>query len=110
MFSAVKFKGRSLYKWARKGITVPRKARKVTIKEISIKKTALPDVVFNVVCSKGTYIRQLCEDIGEKLGCGGHMAELKRLRSGDFHISQALDINRLKQFSDKELYNALIKL
>jgi tRNA pseudouridine55 synthase len=110
MFSAVKFKGKRLYKWARKGITVPRKARKVTIRNICIKEISLPDIVFDVSCSKGTYIRQLCMDIGGKLGCGAHMAELRRLRAGDFHISQAIDIDRLKGLPEKELYNALIRL
>ena len=108
MFSAVKYKGKSLYKWARKGIAVPRKARKVAIKELCVKEVALPDVVFSVSCSKGTYIRQLCTDIGEKLGCGGHMAELRRIRTGDFHISQALDIRRLRSLPDNELHNILI--
>lgn len=110
VFSAVKFKGRSLYKWARKGITVPRKARKVTVREISIKKISLPDIVFDVSCSKGTYIRQLCMDIGGKLGCGAHMAELRRLKAGDFHISQAIDADRLRGLSEKELHNTLIAL
>lgn len=95
VFSAVKFKGKSLYKWARKGIVVPRKARKVTIKNITVKEIALPDVAFDVFCSKGTYIRQLCADIGDKLGCGAHMTELRRIRSGRFHISQAISLDNL---------------
>lgn len=97
MFSAVKFKGKSLYKWARKGITVPRKSRKVTIKNIYVKEISLPDVVFDVSCSKGTYIRQLCVDIGDRLGCGAHMTELRRIRSGNFHISQAITIDELNR-------------
>lgn len=108
MFSAVKFKGRSLYKWARKGITVPRKTRKVTIKDIAIKEISPPDIVFNVLCSKGTYIRQLCMDIGGRLGCGAHMTELRRIRAGDFHISQAIGVDRLKSLSENELYNTLL--
>ena len=108
MFSAVKFKGKSLYKWARKGINVTRKARKVTIKGLSIKKITMPDVLFDVLCSKGTYIRQLCADIGEKLGCGAHMAELRRVRAGDFHISQAIGIDSLKSLSPDELNKKLI--
>ncbi len=108
MFSAVKFKGRSLYKWARKGITVSRKARRVTIKDLCIKEITPPDVVFDVRCSKGTYIRQLCADIGDRLGCSAHMAGLRRIRSGDFHISQAIDIDRLKSLTGDELYNLLI--
>jgi len=96
MYSAVKFKGKRLYKLARKGITVPRQARKITIKKLKINEISLPDVSFEVCCSKGTYIRQLCADIGDKLGCGAHMAELRRIRSGNFHISQAITIDELK--------------
>ncbi|MBL7071250.1 MAG: tRNA pseudouridine(55) synthase TruB [Candidatus Omnitrophica bacterium] len=99
MFSAVKYKGKRLYKLARKGVTVERKARKVTIKNISISEIGLPDVSLDVVCTKGTYIRQLCADIGEKLGCGAHMTELRRTRSGDFNISEAVSIDSLKKAS-----------
>ena len=109
MFSAVKFKGKSLYKWARKGITVPRKTRKITIKDISIKEISLPDIIFKVSCSRGTYIRQLCVDIGDRLGYGAHMAELKRIRAGDFHISQAVGIDELKSLSEDALHNVLIE-
>lgn len=108
MFSAIKFKGKSLYKWKRLGLSVPRKARRVTIKNICIKEIASPDVAFDVSCSKGTYIRQLCMDIGDRLGCGAHMTELRRLRSGDFHISQAIGIDRLQSLSADELCNALL--
>lgn len=108
MYSAIKFKGKSLYKWARKGVEIPRKARKISIKAIHIKKISLPDVVFDVTCSKGTYIRQLCADIGDKLGCGGHMAELQRTRSGIYDISQAIDVDKLKTLSADELKSILI--
>ena len=109
MFSAVKFKGKSLYKWARKGITVSRKKRKGTIKDLYIKEITLPDVVFDVKCSKGTYIRQLCADIGGKLGCGAHMVGLRRIKSGDFHISQAIGVDRLKSMGTDELHNLLMR-
>ena len=109
MFSAIKFKGKSLYKWARKGITVPRESRKVTIKNIFVKEISPPRVAFDILCSKGTYIRQLCVDIGEKLGCGAHMTGLRRTRSGNFYISQAISVDRLKGLPEEELYNALIR-
>ncbi len=108
MYSAVKFKGRALYKWARKGMEVPRSARKVTIRKISVKETLLPNVIFDVVCSKGTYIRQLCADIGDKLGCGGHMSELRRTRSGIYDISRAVSVEELKLLSPEELSGILI--
>jgi tRNA pseudouridine55 synthase len=109
MFSAAKFKGKSLYKWARKGITVPRKARTVVIKDISIKEISPPDVTFDVLCSKGTYIRQLCVDIGERLGWGAHMTELRRVKAGDFHISQAVELEKLKSMTEDELYKILME-
>lgn len=108
-YSAVKFRGRSLYKWTRKGIAVPRRPRKIIIKDISVREIATPDVVFDVLCSKGTYIRQLCIDIGEKLGCGAHMTELRRIRAGNFHITQAIELERLKSMSEDELYKVLME-
>lgn len=108
MYSAVKFRGKSLYKWARKGVEVPRKVRKINIKDIRIREISLPEVIFDVTCSKGTYIRQLCADIGDKLGCGGHMAELRRTRSGIYDISQAITVDKLKSLGSDELKSVLI--
>jgi len=109
MFSAAKFKGRSLYKWARKGIIVPRKVHTVIIKDISIKEISPPDVTFSVLCSKGTYIRQLCIDIGERLECGAHMTGLRRIKAGDFHISCAIELEKLKSMTRDKLYEVLMK-
>lgn len=96
MYSAVKLKGKALYKLARKGIEVPREPRCIHIKDINIRDISIPDVIFDISCSKGTYVRQLCADIGELLGCGGHMAELRRTRSGGYDISQAVALDNLK--------------
>ncbi len=109
MYSAVKFKGRSLYKLARKGISVARKPRPVMIEKIDIRDINLPYVRFEVVCGKGTYIRQLCTDIGEKLGCGAHMTSLRRTRAGDYRISQAKRIDELAKLTEDELGNLLIR-
>ena len=84
MYSALKVDGKKLYELAREGKTVERKARTVHFYEIDIKEINLPYVRFSVTCSKGTYIRTLCHDIGHKLGCGGCMEELIRTRSGNF--------------------------
>lgn len=108
MYSAVKFKGRALYKWARKGVEVPRKARRIKIKEMRISEIAIPDVMFEVTCSKGTYIRQLCADIGDKLSCGGHMTELRRTRSGPYDISRAVTIEELRALSGERLKSMFI--
>jgi len=83
-YSAIKFKGKSLYKWAREGITINPSPRSIEIYNISIDNIALPYVTFSVSCSKGTYVRSLCSDVGEILGCGACLASLRRTRSGNF--------------------------
>jgi len=99
MFSAVKIEGKKLYELAREGITVERTPRKVTIHSINIIDIKDNKVVFDVVCSKGTYIRTLCSDIGEKLGCGGHMSFLVRTRSGRFKLSDSLTLEEIYELS-----------
>ena len=83
MYSALKVNGKKLYELAREGKTVERKSRKVTIYQIHIKEIQLPRVRMEVTCSKGTYIRTLCHDIGNLLGTGGCMEELTRQKSED---------------------------
>ena len=80
MYSALKVNGKKLYELAREGKEVERKTRKVQILDIQIKEVKLPRVRMEVSCSKGTYIRTLCHDIGEELGCGGCMEQLLRTR------------------------------
>ena len=89
MYSALKVNGQRLYELARQGVTVERKKRSIEIYNIDIISIELPRVVFSVTCSKGTYIRTLCDDIGEKLGCGACMESLKRTASGRFKIEDA---------------------
>jgi tRNA pseudouridine55 synthase len=98
MYSAVKVKGVPLYKAARAGLTVPRISRECLIhdlKIVSFQRIPTVDVVFDVVCSKGTYVRTLCADIGETLGVGGHLAGLERRRVGRFALEQALTLAEL---------------
>lgn len=90
VFSAIKFRGRALYKWARKGIKVEAPPRWVTIKEIKLEELNLPYVTVTVTCSAGTYLRTLSFDVGRTLGCGGCLYSLRRLRSGNFEDSMAL--------------------
>lgn len=92
MYSALKVNGKKLYELAREGKEVTRKARNVQIKEIEILRIQLPKVEMRVVCSKGTYIRSLCDDIGEKLGCGAAMEFLQRTRVGNFRMGDALPL------------------
>lgn len=97
MYSALKVNGQKLCDLARKGIEVERKARKVEIYSIDILKTDLPRVRMRVHCSKGTYIRTLCHDIGEKLGCGGCMEELVRTRVASFEQKDALRLSEIER-------------
>jgi len=92
MFSSVKRSGRPLYKLARQGITVERPARDVEIFSLEVTGVSNPVVSFEVTCSRGTYIRSICHDSGRVLGCGAHMSGLRRLRSGVFHITEAVDL------------------
>lgn len=96
MYSALKVQGKKLYELAREGIEVERKARPVTFYEIQIQSVSLPYVVFSVTCSKGTYIRTLCHDIGEKLGCGGCMEKLLRTRVDRFDIQDSLKLSQIE--------------
>ena len=93
MYSAVKINGKRLYQLARQGRTVERPAREVTIHELVITKVELPLVTMRVRCSKGTYIRTLCQDIGEKLGTGGTMESLLRTRVGSFTLDQSIRLD-----------------
>lgn len=101
MYSALKVNGKKLYEYAREGIEVERKPRKVTIYSIEIKKIELPRVWFSVSCSKGTYIRTLCNDIGEKLGCFGCMETLKRTKASVFSISDSLKLSEIEKLRDE---------
>lgn len=89
MYSAIKVNGKKLYELARKGIEVERQPRRVEIPAIDILECKLPEIRFRVSCSKGTYIRSLCADIGDKLGCGAAMKSLVRTRVGVFVIEEA---------------------
>lgn len=100
MYSALKVDGKKLYELAREGKVVERKARPVTIHEIVIESMNLPEVVMSVSCSKGTYIRTLCNDIGDKLSVGGCMKELLRTKVGRFVLEETLtlaDLQKLKE-------------
>lgn len=111
MYSALKVNGKKLYELAREGKTVERKSRKVTIYQIHIKEIQLPRVRMEVTCSKGTYIRTLCHDIGNLLGTGGCMEELTRTKVGRFELKDSLKLEELSDLAQNgRLENALIPL
>ena len=101
MYSALKVNGRKLYELAREGKEIERRPRPITIYKLEILKEAHPEYTIKVECSKGTYIRTLCHDIGQKLGCGGVMAALTRTRVGRFEIDKALTLDELQSLSEK---------
>ena len=98
MWSAAKFGGKRLYKYARKGCTVDRKPREIFIRSIEPINVRIPDVTFRVVCSKGTYIRTLADEIGQRLGCGAYLTALERTRIGGYRIEDALSMDELLQY------------
>ncbi len=100
MYSALKVNGKKLYELAREGVEVERKARPVHFHEIEILSMELPVVKLRVVCSKGTYIRTLCNDIGEKLGCFAAMKSLLRTRVGSFGIAESITLRELEEKRD----------
>jgi len=121
MYSAIKIDGRKLYELARRGETVERQPRKIRVFDIKIIRIwdqpdefghdrehsgrlpgkMLKKALFEVHCSKGTYIRTLCHDIGEKLGCGGHMSFLVRTRAGRYDLDTALTLEEIRELSDR---------
>jgi tRNA pseudouridine55 synthase len=101
MFSALKRDGVPLYKLARKGIEVEREPRAVEIHSLSFDWIRLPEACFTVRCSRGTYVRTLASDIGEALGCGAHLLELRRTRSGLFREAEAISVETLAASLDQ---------
>jgi tRNA pseudouridine55 synthase len=93
LYSAVKYKGKPLYRWTREGSAVPRKSRQVEIYKIEIVSFAAeeePQLVLDITCSKGTYIRTLAVDLGHRIGCGAHLSALQRLSVGPYELKDAL--------------------
>ncbi len=107
LVSAIKYKGKPLYKLYKKGIIIKPEPKPVVIKKIEIEEIKLPYIRIRVFCSKGTYIRALCRDIGDKLGCGSTQIELKRTRIGPFSIEKSISLQQLKE---KGLENSIIPI
>jgi len=97
MVSAVKFKGERLYKLARKGIIVERPSRKIRIDALNLVDFKLPEVRFYLECSKGTYVRTLAEDVGQRLGCGACITQIERTKVGPFTIQDAVKLEDLNE-------------
>lgn len=108
MYSALKVNGQKLCDLARKGVEIERKPREVFIYDIIIEKIDIPEVTMTVKCSKGTYIRSLCRDIGDKLNTGGTMKLLVRTRTGIFNIENAVRLSEISKYMEDNNINSLI--
>ena len=111
MYSALKYDGEPLYKLARQGIVVEREPRPITVHSITLLEMSESTFTVDIVCSKGTYIRTLLEDIGEKLGCGAHASALRRIALGAFSEQDMVDMDTLRHAEqhDREALNSYVK-
>lgn len=101
MYSAIKHQGRPLYEIARKGGQVERKPRKIFIHDIRLLGRQGEDYLLDISCSKGTYVRTLCHDLGDYLGCGGCMSSLRRIQAGQFSVDRAHTIAQVQEYADR---------
>ncbi len=110
MVSAIKKDGVPLYKLARKGQVIERELRQVRVTDYQVTRVGLPEIDFVVNCSKGFYVRTYAHDIGEQLGCGGHLSALRRTRSGKFTLERAVTVADLKTAPREDLLKAMVSL
>lgn len=111
MYSALKHNGQPLYKLARQGIEIKRKARKITIYKLDMLESTDDTITLNIKCSKGTYVRTLAQDIGEALGCGAHLSMLRRTEVSPFDCSKLYSIEEIEQLSEeKKLEETLLPI
>ena len=108
MFSAKKQDGQPLYKLARKGKIVEREPRFIRVTQFELNNINLPESDFVLHCSKGTYVRTIIHDLGEKIGCGGHLTALRRTETDKFHIRDAKTLDELKAMANADLIRQLI--
>ncbi|SPF55238.1 tRNA pseudouridine synthase B [Candidatus Desulfosporosinus infrequens] len=113
MYSAVRKEGKHLYEYARQGIAIERTPREVSIYKLKLDKwyeEEFPRAILNIECSKGTYIRTLCHDLGQALGCGAHMSNLLRVRSGPFMIQNSWTLEEIEASAGESTYSFLLPL
>jgi tRNA pseudouridine55 synthase len=108
MHSAIKVDGVKLYQLARKGEVVEREPRFIRVTAFDLLSFALPKVAFDLHCTKGTYVRTVAHDLGQKLGCGAHLSALRRTASGQFRIAQCLPLDEIEKLSIPEIEKRLI--
>lgn len=107
MYSALKFQGKPLYEWARAGVTIERESRPVTIHQLDLLDIRDDIFTLNVKCTKGTYVRNLVEDIGDSLGCGAHVSALHRISAGHFSSQQMISMDTLEQLKQSQKFTEM---
>jgi tRNA pseudouridine55 synthase len=108
MFSAIKIAGKPLYKSARAGEEVEREPRFIRVSQYDLRRWESPEIDFRVLCTKGTYVRTLAHDLGQKLGCGAHLKALRRIASGNLNVSRAVTLEQLQKMTPAEIDKVLI--
>lgn len=108
MYSALKHEGKALYEYAREGVEIERKARVITVHSIALNDFAADMATITVTCTKGTYIRTLAEDIGHYLGCGAHLAGLRRTATANYQITQSITLAQFEAMSQEQRLSALM--
>src|SRR3954464_15738267 len=100
LYAALKFEGRAYYEHARAGRDVPRTPRPIVVHALDLVEWRTPDAIVDIACSKGTYVRVLAEDVGEALGCGAHLAALRRTATGGFGLDDAVSLQALEAMDE----------
>jgi tRNA pseudouridine55 synthase len=108
MFSAIKIAGKPLYKSARAGEDVEREPRFIRVMSYELTRWESPEIDFRVLCTKGTYVRTLAHDLGQRLGCGAHLKALRRISSGSLNVSRAVTLEQLQKMTPTEIDQVLI--
>jgi tRNA pseudouridine55 synthase len=108
MFSAIKIAGKPLYKSARAGEEVEREPRFIRVMNYEVTRWESPEIDFRVLCTKGTYVRTLAHDLGQRLGCGAHLKALRRISSGTLHVSRAVTLEQLQKMTPTEIDQVLV--
>ena len=108
MYSALKYEGQPLYRYARAGKTVPREARTVAIYRLELLDFESPLVEIEMECGRGAYVRTVAQDLGERLGCGGHLVGLTRLRSGPFLLEEAIGVEELEEVARHDAWQEVL--
>lgn len=110
MYSAIKIDGQPLYKSARKGVEVEREPRFIRVMSFELTKFGIPKFEFRLRCTKGTYVRTIAHDLGQKIGCGAHLAALRRTATDKFNVAQALTLDQIEALSLPEIEQRLIPI